>query len=135
MQISTDFQAEIKQHEADVHVVATTLFVLIFVLLISDVRPITALITVCIVCAQTFIGLTISGYQFDAKIRIYASNLFIGFFYGSVIHVIADQTLRTTGYRTLVLPLLTIIAIIYKFKELEVFAIENLMLFFGAVYW
>ena len=120
MQISTDFQDEIKQHETDVSIVATTLFILFFVLLISDVRPLTALITICIVCAQTFIGLTITGYQFDAKIRIHASNLFIGFFYGSVIHVIADQTLRTTGYRILVLPLLTVMAIIYKFKELAV---------------
>ena len=108
--------------EVKVPLATTSVFLLLFLLLISDVRPITALLTVAVVFTQTFIGLTISGYKFDSGKGISAGALFFGFFYGMVIHVILDQVFRLTGFRILVLPLLTALAIAFKYRELVVVA-------------
>lgn len=136
MRQSTESQIETNQNNDDSPIAFVSMLVLIFVLLISEVRPITALITVAVVSAQTFVGLTVSDYKFDAKIRINASNLFFGFFYGSIIHVILDQVLRTNAYRVLVLPLLSILAIIYKSKELVALAKHrNLKKFTKSFLW
>jgi len=62
--------------EVKVPLATTSVFLLLFLLLISDVRPITALLTVAVVFTQTFIGLTISGYKFDSGKGISAGALF-----------------------------------------------------------
>jgi hypothetical protein len=108
--------------DAKIPLATTSVFLLLFLQLISDVRPITALLTVAIVCTQTFIGLTISGFKFDSEKGISARALFFGFFYGMVIHVILDQVFRLTGLRVLVLPLLTALAVALKYKELVIVA-------------
>ena len=118
MQQSTESQIETNQNKVDSPIAFVSILVLIFVLLISEVRPITALITVAIVCAQTFVGLTVSGHRHDKKKCINAGDLVLGFFYGTVIHVIVDQILRTVGYRTLALPLLIVISVAFRFREL-----------------
>lgn len=118
MQQSTESQIETNQNKVDSPIAFVSILVLIFVLLISEVRPITALITVAIVCAQTFVGLTVSGHRHDKKKCINAGDLVLGFFYGTVIHVIVDQILRTVGYRTLALPLLIAISVAFRFREL-----------------
>ena len=109
-------------NDAKIPLATTAVFLLLFLQLISDVRPITALLTVAIVCTQTFIGLTISGYKFDSEKGMSARALFFGFFYGMVIHVILDQVFRLTGFRVLVLPLLTALAVALNYKELVIVA-------------
>lgn len=104
--------------DAKIPLATTSVFLLLFLQLISDVRPITALLTVAIVCLQTFIGLTVLSYKFDSGTCISASTLFFGFFYGTVVHVILDQVFRISGFRVIVLPLLTGVAIVLKHREL-----------------
>ena len=106
--------------DAKIQLATISVLLLLFLLLISDVSPITALFTVVIVCTQTFIGLTVSGFRFNTEKSLNASSLFLGFFYGTIVHVILDQIFRSTGYRDLVLPLLTTVAVAFRFKELVI---------------
>ena len=122
MRQSTESQIETNQNSDDSPIAFVSMLVLIFVLLISEVRPITALITVAIVCTQTFVGLTVSGHRHDKKKCINAGDLVLGFFYGVVIHVVMDQVLRIVGYRSLALPLLTVISVALRFRELVDFS-------------
>ena len=122
MRQSTESQIETNQNNDDSPIAFVSMLVLIFVLLISEVRPITALITVAIVCTQTFVGLTVSGHRHDKKKCINAGDLVLGFFYGVVIHVVMDQVLRIVGYRSLALPLLTVISVALRFRELVDFS-------------
>jgi len=107
-----------KSDEAKIPLASTGILLLLFLLLISEVSPTTALYTVLIVCTQTFIGLTVSGFRFNAEERVNASSLLLGFFFGTIVHVILDQILRSTGYRVLVLPFITAAAVAFKYKEL-----------------
>lgn len=118
MQFSIDSKTEINHRDVTIPFASTSILVLSFILLISDVRPITVLFTVVIVCLQAFIGLTVLGYKFDSGKSIGAGTVVLGFFYGTVIHVILDQVLRTTGYRVIVLPLLIVIVVVLKYREL-----------------
>jgi hypothetical protein len=118
MQLSIDSKAETNHRDDTVPFATTSILVLSFILLISDVHPITALFTVAIVCLQSFIGLTVLGYKYDSGSCISASTLFLGFFYGTVVHVILDQIFRMSGFRVIVLPFLVGVAIVLKYREL-----------------
>ena len=80
MRQSTESQIQNNQNNDDAPITFISMLVLIFVLLISEVQPITALITVAVVGAQTFVGLTVSDYKFDEKIRDESYNRVLNFF-------------------------------------------------------
>jgi hypothetical protein len=87
-------------------------------LLISDVNLISALLVVLVISVQTFIGLTVTGYEFDSGKKPNPGRIFFGFFCGTAIHVVSDQILRSTNYRAAILPALAGLTCIVKYKPL-----------------
>ena len=87
-------------------------------LLISDVNLISALLVVLVISVQTFIGLTVTGYEFNSGKKPNPGRIFFGFFCGTAIHVVSDQILRSTNYRAAILPALAGLTFIVQYKPL-----------------
>ena len=98
-----------------------SLLVLVMILLMSDVHPQAALKIVLVVVMQTFVGLLVSGYQLKTEIKLEAKNIFLAFFYGTIIHIILDQVFRATGFREYVPLVFAGIVVMSKRRELSLY--------------
>ena len=93
------------------------LLVLTAMLLISEVSIISTVLTLLVITVQTLFGFSITGYLFNTGSNSPSSKLFLGFLIGTILFVVFDQILRTSGYRQIVLPSMFVFCVMINWRD------------------
>jgi hypothetical protein len=93
------------------------LLVLTAMLLISEVSIISTVLTLLVITVQTLFGFSITGCLFNTGSNSPSSKLFLGFLIGTILFVVFDQILRTSGYRQIVLPSMFVFCVMINWRD------------------
>jgi hypothetical protein len=104
MKISIFHDDDMQLMNDEIPLAPILLIVLTAMLLISEVSIISTLLTLSVLTVQTFFGFSIISRFFKISINSPTTKLFLGFLFGTILYVVFDQILRTSGYRQIVLP-------------------------------
>jgi hypothetical protein len=106
-----------KSKNKELPIVPSLILVLTTLLLISEVSITSTLLTVLVLSIQTSFGLTILRKTSKSGKNFRSTELVIGFLFGTIIFVVFDQLLRTTGYRNSILPLMFVVSLILNWSH------------------
>ena len=106
-----------KSKNKELPIVPSLILVLTTLLLISEVSITSTLLTVLVLSIQTSFGLTILRKTSKSGKNFRSTELVIGFLFGTIIFVVFDQLLRTTGYRNSILPSMFVVSLILNWSH------------------
>ena len=106
-----------KSKNKELPIVPSLILVLTTLLLISEVSITSTLLTVLVLSIQTSFGLTILRKTSKSGKIFRSTELVIGFLFGTIIFVVFDQLLRTTGYRNIILPMMFAVSLVLNWSH------------------